>query len=137
MKASETEFTRSIFQQAIVRQLRVLNSQFSNCLFQGTRFEGGLFKACQMQDVYFSQCHFSDVEFMSTYFENVIFDRCVFTESSFSRMDNLNSGIGAKFRHCSFLEMDEALRLIPEENLTGTIYSIQDENSFVSPKPLN
>ena len=137
VKASETEFTRSIFQQAIVRQLRVLNSQFSNCLFQGTRFEGGLFKACQMQDVYFSQCHFSDVEFMSTYFENVIFDRCVFTESSFSRMDNLNRGIGAKFRHCSFLKMDETLRHIPEENLTGTIYSIQDENSFVSPKPLS
>ena len=137
VKLSETEFTRSIFQQTIFHQWRVLNAKFTNCLFQGARFQGGLFKACQMQDVFFSQCHVSEVEFMAPHFENVIFDRCVFSNSSFSRLTEKDGLIGAKFRHCTFLDMDDVIQTIPADNLIGTISTIQGESSIVSSKPLN
>ena len=137
VKVSEIKFKRSIFQQAIFHQWRVLNAQFNNCLFQGARFQGGLFKACQMQDVLFSQCHFSEVEFMAPHFENVIFDRCVFSDSSFSRIKENNALTGVKFRHCTFLDMDDAIQILPDDSLIGTISKIQGESSLASPKPLN
>ena len=121
VKISGTLFTRSIFQQAMFHQWRVLKSDFANCLFQGCRFQGALISDCQMTDVFFSQCHFSEVEFSSPDFENVIFDRCVFSQCDFTRLVKANSGLGAKFRYCTFLNMDSVTQHIPSADMIGTI----------------
>ncbi|MEP3655763.1 MAG: pentapeptide repeat-containing protein [Litorimonas sp.] len=121
VKVTKGNFIRSVFQQAIFHQWRVLESRFSDCFFQGSKFQGVVFSECELTDSSFSQCHFSDVEFLSAHMENVVFDRCVFAHCSFPRDNETTPEIGAQFRHCTFLGMETALGNIPNDNIQNTI----------------
>jgi uncharacterized protein YjbI with pentapeptide repeats len=134
VKVSDSQFSRATFQQAIIHKWRVIKSDFKNCLFQGSRFEGALFNTCQMRDVFFSQCHFSEVEFMAPQFKNVIFDRCVFSDVSFSQLDDRIGLTGAKFRYCTFLDMEANIEKIPIDNLIGTIQKNPDGTTPIALK---
>lgn len=121
VKVTTTNYIRSVFQQAIFHQWRVLNTHFSHCFFQGSRFQGTTFSECHFKNTFFSQCHFSDVEFVSSEFENTIFDRCVFTQSAFAHDPKPSPTLDAQFRHCTFMDMDSALGNIPVENVENSI----------------
>jgi uncharacterized protein YjbI with pentapeptide repeats len=124
VKISAASFTRSIFQQAIFHHWRALETHFTDCLFQGSRFQGGSFNGCHFDETFFSQCHFSDVEFISSHFKNVVFDRCVFSECAFVRDKDIDPPLEVQFRHCTFMDMDAALKNIPAENLSNSISEI-------------
>ena len=121
VKVTAGNYIRSVFQQAIFHQWRVLDTYFSGCFFQGSRFQGTTFSECRFVDTFFSQCHFSDVEFVSSQFENTIFDRCVFTQCIFPNDTNSVPTLGAHFRHCTFIDMDSALKNIPVESVENLI----------------
>ena len=109
VKTSKTRFSRSIFQQAIFHQWRVLESDFNNCLFQGARFQGANFSKCHFKGTYFSQCHFSDIDFTTCHWEGVIFDRCVLTDCIFSSKQSVPLSTDIDFRHCTMMEVDQNL----------------------------
>jgi len=106
VKTSKARFSRCIFQQAIFHQWRVLDSDFSTCLFQGARFQGANFSNCHFKGTYFSQCHFSEIDFTTCHWEGVIFDRCVFTDCVFSSEKSVAIPAGVDFRHCTLMEVD-------------------------------
>lgn len=124
VKISAARFTRIIFQQAIFHHWRAQETQFTDCLFQGSRFQGGSFTGCHLDETVFSQCHFSDVEFISSQFKNVVFDRCVFSECAFARGKDTDPPLNAQFRHCTFMGMDAALKNVPAENISDQISEI-------------
>lgn len=104
VKTRNAHFTKTLFQQALFHQWRVINSGFVQCLFQGVRFQGGDFSKCQFRDSSFSLCYFSEVDFTSSDWSGVVFDRCVFVDCQF---DSQNSDPDLKpidFRFCTFLD---------------------------------
>jgi uncharacterized protein YjbI with pentapeptide repeats len=117
VKTSDTNFSKSVFQQAIFHQWRILNSEFNHCLFQGARFQGADFSNCQFRETFFSQCHFSDVDFTTSQWTDVAFDRCVFTDCIFSPKNAENLSIGIDFRHCTFMEADQDSTLLSEDQI--------------------
>lgn len=121
VKVTAASFIRSVFQQAIFHQWRVTDTDFSHCFFQGSRFQGATISACRLTDTFFSQCHFSDVEFISSHLESVVFDRCIFTQCDFSKTYDTNDPFNAQFRHCTFIDMETALRNMPAENIKNII----------------
>jgi len=134
VRTSEVQFSKVFIQHSNFHQWRVEQSNLTDCLFQAVNFHGTTFSDCRFQDVFFSQCHFSEVEFLSTHFENVVFDRCVFSKSLFSTPKNIRSLIDLEFRHCTFLDMETALKDVPNEKLIGTISGGRGKNEASSGK---
>ena len=56
--------------------------------------------------------------------KNVVFDRCVFSECAFVRDKDIDPPLEVQFRHCTFMDMDAALKNIPAENLSNSISEI-------------
>ena len=130
VRLTTSKFTRSVFQQAIFHQWRVMDSHFTHCFFQGSRFQGATFSESQLTETYFSQCHFSDVEFHDSVFSNVVFDRCVFTQCSFAAQVKPNRDIGAAFRQCTFMDMEQVAESLPIENSKDGLPSTSENIDF-------
>ena len=121
VKVTGSTFSRSVFQQAIFHQWRIMDTRFEHCFIQGSRFQGATLSDCSFTDTFFSQCHFSDVEFNASEFENIVFDRCVFTDSRFGNHVDPDQTFKAEFRQCTFIDMDQALSQIPSENIESNM----------------
>ena len=107
-KISNTHFMESSFQNAIFHGCRWIKSEFSSCLFHGSNIQNSDILDCQFTDIIFSQCFLDNVSFTSSSFENVIFDRCIFTQCHFTAQDQETSIEGVKFKHCTFLSMEDS-----------------------------
>ena len=128
VKVTGSTFSRSVFQQAIFHQWRIMDTRFEHCFIQGSRFQGATLSDCSFTDTLFSQCHFSDVEFNASKFENIVFDRCVFTDSRFGNHVDPDQTFKAEFRQCTFIDMDQALSQIPSENIESNMPKNVAEN---------
>jgi len=125
VKVTAGQFTGTMFQQALFHQWRILGTRLSHCLFQGCRFQGAIFSDCGIKETFFTQCHLTNVEFIAADFENVVFDRCIFSNCAFSPNRDLSVSMDAKFYHCTFMNMDRALKDIPSRNVIDSISAVK------------
>lgn len=121
-------FKTSNFQHASFFMSDISKSAYENCLFQWSRLDKVKFSHTHFSASHFLQCHLSEVDFRTCSFDNMIFDRCIFSTCHFG-LDK-RSKRGPIFRHCTFLDMSDAVRNIPKVLLKSCTHATEPNTAL-------
>lgn len=121
-------FKASSFQKISFVRSMFTDCAFRDCFFQMSSFNKVEFSGSRLRDTQFAQCHFADVDWRACEMKDVIFDHCIFVNCLFAM--KTRSAHSAKFRQCTFVDMEDEFKSIPETALENSTYSRSSDTEF-------